>query len=239
MSQLSCELCNNYETYKKEALDLHVTMAHKYKKLDKSESKLTEKADIINGGSAETKISATPEPTPEPTRPAYVPRRRGTLYDCTKCIFRFLNEEGRDSHLEKEHKPSDPLKTDPNHPDNIKKAEEAAKNGGNTAPPTREPYRPRGRSQLFKCPKCIYKFLSQDGLDSHLEKEHDPNDPDDGNAEPPKPKGDTNTYKPRRRSVLYDCKKCIYRFLSQDGLDSHMTKDHKPDDPDLPPGARK
>ena len=68
--------------------------------------------------------------------------------------------------------PSDPLRTDPNHPDNLKKAEDEKK--GTSNPPTREPYRPRGRSQLFKCPKCIYKFLSQDGVDSHLKKEHDP-----------------------------------------------------------------
>merc|ERR1712156_532214 len=289
VTMMNCELCSQYETYKKEAMDLHMTMAHKYKKMEKSESKLAEIAEKINGGNPDKLLEKPPEPTP-PQRPAYTPRRRSTLYDCTKCKYRFLNEEGRDQHLEKEHDPSDPLKTDPNHPDNLKKAEEE-KNGtsestpqrqytprrrstlydctkckyrflneegrdqhlekehdpsdplktdpnhpdnikkaeeeknGTSTPATREPYRPRGRSQLFKCPKCIYKFLSQDGVDSHLEKEHDPNDPDDPNAEPPKPKGES-TYKPRRRSQTFDCTKCTYRFLNQEGLDAHLKKDH-------------
>ena len=44
VSVFNCELCKEYETYKKEALDLHMTMVHKYKKMGKSESKLAQKA---------------------------------------------------------------------------------------------------------------------------------------------------------------------------------------------------
>lgn len=81
---------------------------------------------------------------------------------------------------------------------------------------------PRQRIPDFRCQQCPSIYLSQTGLDNHVEKEHTNQD---GSA----PKSTTPTlpkYVPRNRSSTLNCTMCNYKYLEQSGLDKHMIKDH-------------
>lgn len=148
-----------------------------------------------------------------PPANTYVPRRRTSTFNCTQCIKKYLSQDGLDAHVEREH------------------------NGkpGDTPPPV-STYVPRGRTTTFDCTHCIQvigypkKFLSQEGRDAHVLKEHG-----DASSDTNKPVDVTNlssnqqsTYTPRRRTSTFNCTQCIFKYLTQDGLDAHVKKEHKP-----------
>ena len=82
--------------------------------------------------------------------------------------------------------------------------------------PDAKDYVPRKRSSTFNCTQCIKKYLSQDGLDAQVVREHDGGSGDQS-APPPPP-----TYQPKRRSSTFNCTQCIKKYLSQDGLDKSI-----------------
>lgn len=81
---------------------------------------------------------------------------------------------------------------------------------------------PRQKIPDFKCQQCPSIYLSQNGLDNHIVKEH--GNQDEAMAKPPTP--NLPKYVPRNRSSTYNCKMCNFKYLEQSGLDKHMVKDH-------------
>lgn len=81
---------------------------------------------------------------------------------------------------------------------------------------------PRQKIPDFKCQECPSIYLSQNGLDNHILKEHS-----NKNEDSPKPQTpNLPKYIPRNRSSTYNCKLCNFKYLEQSGLDKHMVKDH-------------
>ena len=84
------------------------------------------------------------------------------------------------------------------------------------------------RTSTFNCTQCIKKYLSQDGLDAHVVKEHGGNSGD--TLQPVDvtnlSSNQSNTYTPRRRTSTFNCTQCISKYLTQDGLDAHVKKEH-------------
>jgi len=81
---------------------------------------------------------------------------------------------------------------------------------------------PRQKIPDFKCQQCPSIYLSQNGLDKHIVKEHS-----NQNEHTPKaPTPNLPIYVPRNRSSTYNCKMCNFKYLEQSGLDKHMVKDH-------------
>jgi len=141
-----------------------------------------------------------------PTENTYTPRRRSSTFNCTRCIKKYLSQDGLDQHVVREH---------------------GGKPGEVQPPP---PYQPRKRSSTFNCTQCIKKYLSQDGLDAHIVKEHDGN-----TGDTLQPVDVTNltsnpssTYTPRTRTSTFNCTQCTSKYLTQDGLDAHVKKEHTP-----------
>ena len=95
-------------------------------------------------------------------------------------------------------------------------------------PPPPPTYQPRRRTSTFNCTQCIKKYLSQDGLDAHVVKEHGGNSGD--TLQPVDvtnlSSNQSNTYTPRRRTSTFNCTQCISKYLTQDGLDAHVKKEH-------------
>jgi len=117
-----------------------------------------------------------------------------------------------------------------------KEAEEAAANGGKEPPkePERAPYTPRRRSVDFKCPKCPDSspsiYLSQEGLDNHVAKDHaDTSKTDENNsnnstakqAEQPKSHA-------KRQPKMYYCKfeDCTYKSFGTAAQKHHSKEVH-------------
>ena len=99
--------------------------------------------------------------------------------------------------------------------------EENSENGEPPAPyvPPENTYTPRRRTSTYNCTQCIKKYLSQDGLDTHILWEHNMYQED---VPPPPPP----TYQPRRRTSTVNCTQCTKKYLSQDGVDAHVVKEH-------------
>jgi len=151
------------------------------------------------------KDGETPPPY-VPPQDTYTPRKRSSTFNCNKCIKKYLSQEGLDKHVVNEHE-GDP----------------------GERPPT-PPYQPRQRTSTFNCTQCIKKYLSQDGLNAHVVREHegnssDPLQPVDVTNLVQKP---PNNYTPRGRTSTFNCTQCILKYLSQDGLDKHVKKEHPP-----------
>merc|ERR1712156_6741 len=149
-----------------------------------------------------------PPPYVPPPENSYTPRRRSSTFNCNQCIKKYLSQDGLDQHVVREH--------------NGKPGE---------APPPPQ-YQPRKRSSTFNCTQCIKKYLSQDGLDAHIVKEHggmsgdmlQPVDVTNLISHP------TNNNTQRKRTSTFNCTQCISKYLTQDGLDAHVKKEHTPDE---------
>jgi len=155
--------------------------------------------------------SYIPPPAPLPTIPnsynqmqnggGYTGRKKIPDYKCPQCPIKYLSQSGVENHLVRVH---------------------GAEGSGNAPPAWTPPvnnYTPRQRSSTFNCNQCIKKYLSQDGLDQHVEREHG------GNGGQP---ASQPAYQPRKRTSTFNCTQCIKKYLSQDGLDAHVKKEHKP-----------
>lgn len=89
-----------------------------------------------------------------------------------------------------------------------------------------------GRTKIptYKCTMCPVQYLSQSGVDTHIQKEHNQHTTPGSSTSPA-----TNTnesapkYVPRRRTSTFDCNKCPSRYLAQSGLDKHVEKQHGDD----------
>jgi len=149
-----------------------------------------------------------------PPQNTYVPRGRTSTFNCTMCIKKYLEQDGLDAHVAREH------------------------NGETPPPPQQNTYQPRRRTSTFNCSQCIpklgyeKKFLSQDGLDAHIVKEHG-GTPGEGGLNPVdvtnlSSNQQQSTYTPRRRTSTFNCTQCIFKYLTQDGLDAHVKKEHPP-----------
>lgn len=85
---------------------------------------------------------------------------------------------------------------------------------------------PRQKIPDYKCQQCPSIYLSQNGLDNHIVKEHsNQREQVPGYAQSPSTPS-LPKYIPRNRSTTYNCKLCNFKYLEQSGLDKHMVKDH-------------
>lgn len=135
-------------------------------------------------------------------------RRRTQDYKCPHCTSRYLSQSGVDQHVVKDHA-------------NLKESNTSTTSNA-----------PRKRTSTFNCPHCVAKYLSQSGVDAHVIKEHGDEAKDKIStnrsvSSASNPSNASNT--PRRKSSTFDCNQCTSKYLTQNGLNNHVEKDHKTD----------
>lgn len=153
----------------------------------------------------------------------YGGRTRIPTFNCPNCPSKYLSQSGVDAHIEKEHGnggstmiqnafPSYPQYNNNN-------------NNNNT-------YQGRKKIPDYKCPHCPVKYLSENGVQNHIQRVHMG---ENGGPPPPYVAPPENTYRPRGRSSTFNCNQCIKKYLSQDGLDQHVVREHNGDPGEAPP----
>merc|ERR1712156_1335537 len=168
-------------------------------------------------------ISATIPPLiTEMAAATYGGRTRIPTFNCTYCPSKYLSQSGVDAHIEKEHGTGISSMMQ-----NAFSAYPQYNVSNNT--PT---YQGRKKIPDYKCPHCPVKYLSESGVQNHIVKVHTGSN---GEAPPPNVPPPENSYTPRRRSSTFNCNQCIKKYLSQDGLDQHVVREHNGKPGEAPP----